>query len=494
MAVPDLPIAYRLFAHHDCLHNQLVSIHNRVCGKVPEPDPATMERFARYMGRLADSVPKVTPMSLDEVVESYTGTKRTRYAEAAHEYRSHGLTQDQAWCKMFIKTEKIRFVDGAAKRNPDPRAIQYRNPVFAVVFAQYIKAIEKVFYKLAGNRLNGLPPTRMFGKGLNSNERAKLFSDKWKRFDDPVGLPIDLSRMDQHIGVRSLQILHSSYLRICYSTNFQTMCSWTIRNRVTSSRGIKYQTLGGRMSGDMDTGLGATALMGGYVGFYFHDKGIKWDAVVDGDDAVVIVERSDYERVARELPAHFASLGQEAKIEEPVFKLEDVVWCQSSIVQVDGVEKFIRNPAKVLSGALVGQKWIQMASERSKRALCNTIGLGEAHLNKGIPVLQSFGQALIRCANTKRQVKMGHNESLVYKVRHEFGKSWEGKMPDFAPAPVTDDTRNSFAQAFGISVTEQLQYEEYLDNWEINFQPAVLQGPPVDVARWVWEEYDYERY
>lgn len=493
--MPDLPIVYRMFAHHDCTHNQIVSIHNRVCGKVPVATTSMLSKLDKYMQRLGKSLPTVIPWDLDRVVDSYTGTRRKRYEDAAHEYRSHGLAQKQAAVKMFIKNEKIRFKDSEDKKNPDPRAIQYRDPVFAVVFAQYIKAIEEVVYQLKGNRLNRLPPGRIFGKGLTSAQKGRLLKEKMDRFVKPVVIGLDASRFDQHLDVGHLKLLHRFYAVLIRDPYFQRLCSWTIVNNVTTSKGLRYTAVGGRMSGDMDTGLGACLWMASMTALYFDDRpSVLWDIIDDGDDILVIVEASEVERVLADLPGHFLELGQEIKVEAPAYVMEDVEWCQAKPVLVDGEYKFVRNPAKVLSGALVGPKFIQMKSERSRRALVNSIGLGEGHMNKGVPVLQSFASCLIRNANTTRQVRLDNNESLLYKLKHELGKPCVGKIPDFQPTPVDDQARLSFARAFGINVTDQLHYEKFFETWDISFGDYTTQLEPVDVPNWKWREYDLERY
>jgi len=491
LAVPDLPLVYPMFAHHDCTHNQLVSIHNRVCGKVPLAEESAMARLESFMLKVAKSLPKVVPWDLDRVVNSYHGAKRTNYEEAAQKYRTFGLTQEDAKVKMFTKFEKTRY-DPQGKINPDPRAIQYREPVFAVVYAQYIKAIEEVFYRLKGNRWNGLPPSRIFGKGLNSYQRAQLLAEKRERFTQPVVIPLDASRFDQHVDKPHLRAIYKAYMIICYSQSFYQMCSWMITNKVRTSKGIKYVAEGGLMSGDMDTSLKGCFLMTCMLGCYFEGKKIRWDCLDDGDDILLILESGDVDDVLADLPQHFLSLGHEIVPDTRARCMEEVVWCQATPVQVDGIWKFVRNPAKVLSGALVGPRWMQMRSERSKRALANTIGLGEAYLNRGVPVLQAFAAAIVRNANTTRQVKLNLNESLAYKVKHELGKSVLKAMPSLDIRPVTDDTRLSFAKAFNISISEQLAYEEYLNNWEFRFDDLVLQPTPIHVQSWTWLEFQPE--
>ena len=476
------------------MHNQLIAFHNRVCGRVPEADPLQMRGLRKYMARLARSLPQATPWTLDEVVNSYHGPKRNRYSAAAHESRTHGLTKTQANVSAFIKCEKIRYQE--TKENPDPRAIQFRNPVFAVNLATFIKPIEDVVYRLRGNRLNNCPPTPVFGKSLDSVARAKLLQEKLRAFKEPVVLSLDASRFDQHFGVMHLQCLHMFYLILIRSPYFQMLLSWTIVNKVRTSKNLKYTATGGRMSGDMDTALGACLLMFSMLGYMFESLTVHWDCLDDGDDILLILESADYGSVITQkmIESHFLSLGQEIKVENVAYDMEGVVWCQASPVWVCGRYKFTRNPAKVLSGALVGPKWVQMRSERSRRALANTIGLCEAHLNKGVPVLQFFAQTIIVNANTKRQVRLSHSDSLIYKVRHELGKSWLDTIPTVEAVPVDDESRLSFARAFGISITEQLEYERFFDKWEINFGEPVLQGPPVDVNTWEWQAFNDERY
>jgi len=494
LAVPDLPIVVPMFAHHDCLHNQLVSFHNRVCGFVTVAEDVAMRRLTSYMVRLASSLPTIQPWSLEQVVLSYHGPKRSRYEQAASEYRAHGLTKSQANVKMFIKCEKIQYQAGSTKPNPDPRAIQFRNPVFAVVLAQYIKPMEDVVYRLRGNRLNNLPPTPVFGKSLDSKQKADLLKQKWDTFRRPVAVSLDASRFDQHIDVPHLLALHKFYKVLCNDPYLDQLLSWTIVNKVTSTKGLKYVARGGRMSGDMDTALGACTLMLSMLGLYFEGSSVHWECLDDGDDIILLMESEmfdDDERV--KLTAHFLSLGQEIKIENVAYELEKVVWCQASPVWVGDCYKFIRNPIKVLSGALVGPKWVQMHSDGARRALANSIGLGEGHINKGVPVLQSFALAIIRNADTQRQIRVDQGDSLFYKVRKELGKSCMTKIPTFEPGPVTDEARASFALAFDISITDQLHYENYFDSWNFSFSSPQLQPPPVDVPTWCWNADEIEK-
>jgi len=493
MAVPDLPICYRVFAHHDCVHNQIVSIHNRVCGKVRyDPDPQMLCKLRSFMRRVGSSLAKPTVWSLDQVANHYTGAKRERYKQAAEESRAYGLSRANSKVKMFIKCEKIKFQDAVpGKHNPDPRAIQFRDPVYAVNLATYLKPIEEIVYHMRGNRLNKLPPSRVIGKGLNQQQRAELVVEKWERFDEAVAISLDASRFDQHISVGHLKAEHAFYRAMNNSPVFAQLLSWQLVNEVTTSRGLKYITEGKRMSGDMNTALGNCVIMVCMLAMFFEDKAVCWDCIDDGDDIVLFIERRDM-ALLDPLLAHFTLLGMDMKVEEQAFKITDIEWCQSKPVLVGGVWKFIRNPAKVLSGALVGQKWITMQSELSRRKLANTIGMCEAILNAGVPVLQAFAHAIIRNAATKKTVSLAQTDQLIFRVRSELGKSRLRTLPSVQPAVITNEARQTFSEAFGIDIDTQIAYERYFENWAFQFSDPIAYPKPIDVTRWEWVAEDVE--
>lgn len=495
LAVPNLPMVYDVFAHHDCMHNQLVSIHNRVCGLRPAMvcrRDYMMDRLKVYLRRLGRSLGTVGPWSLDRVVQHYTGPKRRRYSEAADTYRAYGLTRKNASVKMFIKCEKIKF--SPDKPNPDPRAIQYRDPVYAVVLATFLKPIEEVVYRMKGNRLNRLPPHRVIAKGLNQAQRALLLRTKWERFADPVCMSLDASRFDQHVSDKHLEAEHALYKVMLPDGFFAQLLSWQVKNNVTTSKGVKYKTFGKRMSGDMNTALGNCIIMIGQLALFFENSTLKWDCLDDGDDILLIVERSSVPAIRANIEHHFASLGMQLKVESVTSVFEEIEFCQSRPVCIDGTWKFIRNPAKVMSGALVGQKWLTMPSPRSRRKLANTIGLCEAILNKGVPVLQAFAQAIMQNANTTGQVRLDQAEQLIFRVRAEIGKTSLERLPYTPPALISDDTRLSFSRAFGITVDEQLWCEAWLESWKFGFHGEDLQPAPINVPNWCWESLHEERH
>jgi len=484
MALPDLPIVYPLFAHYDCTHNQLTAIHNRVCGEVPEPHPQAIARLHSFARRLGRTLGRTKPLTPTEFVNRYSGGKRMRYQDAADQLARYGITAKDADVKMFIKCEKIKFSE--AKNNPDPRAIQFRNPVFAVAFGCHLKPIEERIYALRGNRRNGLPPYRLIGKGLNQGQRAELLKTKLTRFVRPVVMSLDMSRFDQHVSEGLLRAEHLVYVQVDNSPAFSRLCDMQIVNRVTTSKGLRYRTRGKRMSGDMNTALGNCIIAVMMIALYFQDKDMVWDVLDDGDDMLLVVEEEYLPLMESELPAHFLSLGMVVKIEGLATTLPGVEWCQSKPVELSTGWKFIRQPSKVMSGALAGPKWMSMKTHDSRRKLCYTIGLCELILNHGVPVLQEYALALMRNAGTVAQVRLEQAEQLAYRVRAEIGKSRLTKIPKWSAAPITQSARATFAEAFGIDEHTQLLYEDVLRAWRFTLEDPVEHPTPIDVQRWEW--------
>lgn len=485
MAVPNLPVVVPIFAHHDCLCNQLTAISNRVCGVVPQPRPDAIRRLMTYARLLGKSLGFYGESTTEEFLSHYSGPKYRRYQEAAEDVAFLGLSRKDAQVKMFIKCEKIYYTSD--KPNPDPRAIQFRDPKYAVAFGKYLKPLERRIYALRGNRLNKLPPTRIIGKGLNQRDRALLLVEKMDRFRNPLVLSLDMSRFDQHVSHELLQCEHAVYRAMNSDPEFSRLLDWQLRNTVVTTKGIKYVTRGKRMSGDMNTAVGNCLISVMMIAELMGRLGCPWDALDDGDDLLLIIEQDMRETVYPLLEPHFLDLGMELKVEGEATCVEQVEWCQGHPVNVDGRWVFIRNPKKVLSGALVSNKWIQMKSESSKRALANTIGLCELILNHGVPVLQAFALAIMRNANTDKQILLLKSEQLGYRVYKEIGKSRAGKIPKYQPLPIADSTRLSFAKAFGISIDQQMWYENYLDQWSFGFDDLLELPTPIAVNSWLWE-------
>lgn len=470
---------YLPFVHHDCIHNQVIAITNRVCGVVPRPTRLGVTRLQLAAKQLSRQLPLTVPQDLYEMPLSYSGPKRTRYVQAADEYLAGGLTKRDATIKMFVKCEKLEPT--AAKPNPDPRAIQFRNAKYCVVLSQHLKPIEPHLYQLSGVSA-GVPHSRNVAKGLNQIERARLLVEKMNHFVCPVVVSLDMARFDKHVDRELLKVEHSVYTASNTLPVFAMLLAWQLASVCFSSRGIKYKVDGKRMSGDMNTALGNCILMLCMMLAFMHWCR-KWDTLDDGDDCLLIIEEQDLARVMRTAKSEFLQFGMEVKVEGVAREIEDVVFCQSQCIQfAPGEYKFVRNPWKVLSTALTGTRHFHQPSVRAR--LLHSIGLCELVLSLGVPVLQQFALAILRNCGSGVGLELDPGSSIMCRVQRELRTLGVKQLQRLDPQPIQDCARVSFERAFGMEVNRQIQLEQWLETWTFEVGGLYEFPDEWDVPRW----------
>jgi len=372
--------------------------------------------------------------------------------------------------------------------------------VYSAEFGTYLKPIERKVYNASGSHFNGLPPGRQIAKGLNQLGKGQLFREKWEMFINPAGIIIDGTRFDAHVTEVLQQGEHDVYRQANPSPHFSWLLGLQICNNVTTTKGLKYAVWFRRMSGDMNTACGNCIIMVMMIVSYFDRYFPKDDYQLmdDGDDCIILVEQHRKDVIfpleGTKFYDHCSGLGMNVKVESHITTFEQTSWCQSSPILTPDGYKFIRDPSKVISGALVSHKWLEFTTHRMRARLCNTIGMCEAILNRGIPILQSFAHALIRNSGTSQTLRsFDQGEQLIYRVRNELGKSCLRHLPSVPPTPITMETRHSFAEAFGIDLDTQLYLESVMDQWKFSLDSPVPEPPHLDVPTWDWQGFEPER-
>jgi hypothetical protein len=184
----------------------------------------------------------------------------------------------------------------------------------------------------------------------------------------------------------------------------------------------------------------------------------KWDCLDDGDDALLIMEANELERVLAQIKEIFLTYGMVLKCENVAYNLPQVLFCQSNPIEVTpGSYVFVRNPSNVMSKALTGMRHWDNATYR-RRAMA-TIGRCELALHVGVPVLQEYALALIR------------NGDAVFDLKYVsvgFHYLSASQNLNCEPQPVQLCARLSFQEAFGITIAEQIWMETKLSTWTIS--------------------------
>lgn len=425
----------------------------------PKPLPGVFgPKLGAFRTALRTFLTPTAPWSYDQFVDSYRGRKKEVYANALLELREgRSSVERDAMVKVFIKNEKT---DRTTKRDPVPRVISPRSPMYNLRVGRYLKKIEHSVFKSIGDLFEH--PTVM--KGYDIHQTATLIHEKWDMFDDPVAIGLDASRFDQHVSREALEFEHGVY-EDCFrhkkdKFKLRQLLKWQLRNKCTgyAPDGIlKYETDGTRMSGDMNTSLGNCVLMCGMIWTYFKERAIKGALANNGDDCVVFLERRDLARFSSGLDQWFLELGFNMVVEKPVFELEELEFCQTRPV-FDGVAWVMcRDPRTALAKDSVMLQPYQSAAQF--KGWLDAVGAGGLSMTGGLPVFQSFYEMYVR-SGEKRAIP----DNLLSWNMQQHLKNGVLRVSRV----VKPEARASFYYAFGVTPDEQLELERYYDGMFIS--------------------------
>jgi hypothetical protein len=389
----------------------------------------------------------------------YRGAKLVRYTQAVEDLEALGIKRAHAFLKAFVKGE---FVNLVVKTDPAPRLIQPRDPRYNALLGTYIQPLERRIYR-------GIK--RIFGdhtvmKGFNASQVGEIAARKWGKFINPVGLGLDASRFDQHVSVAALTYEHSVYINAMpqeHREELRELLSWQIHNigyGYLAEAVVQYFVEGRRMSGDMNTALGNCLLMCAMVWSYARVVGVQVELMNNGDDCMVIMESHDLDKFRTPLSGWFTEMGFTMKVEQPVYVLEQMEFCQTKPVCVDGTWIMCRNPAIASSKDTMWKTPSNTASVKPYLEWLHSVGVCGSALSGGMPVMQEFYAALQRIGRASNKDHGGPNyvESGFYHMAKGMGRSY---------AKVSPESRYSFWRAWGITPDSQEAAENFYRNLEV---------------------------
>lgn len=442
--------------HNNSLQNLVRGLVERVykvqgpTGLVPTPQPlaGAFSRLNGFTAAIRKHLPRSAPVDYDTFVGYYKGRKRTVYAKAAESLVSTPVKRSDARVSAFVKAEKINT---SKKPDPAPRLIQPRDPRYNVAVGVFLRPLEKLVYRAIAKAWGG--PTVL--KGMNAAEQGSALYSMWCQFDNPVAVGLDASRFDQHVSRAALEWEHSVYA-LCFRgddlASLRKLLSWQLHNRgraYTAEGKIEYEVEGCRMSGDINTSLGNCLIMSAMVWAWCQYVGVPARLANNGDDCVVIMESRFLPVFSRGLQEWFLELGFEMQVEAPVHTFEQVQFCQTQPVCVDGAWIMVRDPRVAISKDLV----TLLGMPHSYQAYVGAIGECGLSAYGGVPVFQEFYASL---QSAGKPSKLLGESSMAMGLRHlskGMGRQYQ---------PVKATTRASFALAFGITPDEQEQLELWL--------------------------------
>jgi len=402
-------------------------------------------------------------IGLEEYPEYYSGARRTLYQNVAASLARAPFEQRDAWLNAFVKVDY-------ASAGSDPRLIQTRSPRYHLSFGRYIKANEKAVY----GGVDQLMSEKSIVKGLNASEIGQLVADKFSSFTNPVAIGIDASRFDGSVSTPVLKLVHRFYRDyVCDDEEFLEMCEMQLVNtgRIYASDGlIKYTAEGGIMSGDVDTSLKGCLIMCTLIISWARRVGVEFKMVNNGDDCVVIMDKADECKFCDGMQEWFASLGFDIICEPPVYEIEHIEFCQARpVLDADNKYKMCRNPFTAITKDSMAR--VPIESQKAYHKWLKAVGDCGMALAGDMPIFS----ALYR----KYQQTGGDAVSNISQHKGFVGGLQWLSAGMKSRDRVTDDTRMSYWEAWGIEPHNQLLAEQYYHS--INIDGALLDPIESDI-------------
>lgn len=415
-------------------------------------------RLSNFHRKLRGYLRHAHPCTLDEVVEMYTGRKKTIYANAKVKLERYGLLRKHGYLNSFVKLEKV---------NPSkaPRCIQPRNPVYNVRLATYIKPIEHKVYD-AIRKIYGDGPTVI--KGFNVQQIGAIVRGKWRSFSDPVAIGLDATKFDMHVSVEALEWEHSVYNDVYRCSVLRKMLRWQVDNRGygwCKDGHLRYAVKGRRASGDMNTSLGNCIIMCALVYAYAEHRGVDIKLCNNGDDCVVMMERRFEHAFMDGLDQWFLEMGFRMVAEKPVYDLNHIEFCQMRPIEMDdGTCRMIRNlPTALRKDSLCT---VDIRTAKARKGWLTAVGQGGLALTGGIPVVQNFYRSFIRLGG-------GYESKIGTHLQRHSGMALLSKGVDHAFSRPSPNVRLQVFKAWGISPDLQCALERHMDGYELADEQAV---------------------
>jgi len=419
------------------------------------------DRLKDFTDNIQCYLPSTVPLSRQDFALSFRGRKQTIYLNAVKSLAETPFSVKDSYVATFLKYEKTRF---RPEKVPVPRVISPRKPRYNVEIGRYIRPIEGKLFNSIGKLMG--PDTVM--KGMNAYQMASSFRKKWNSFSDPVAVSTDFSRCDQHFSEAMLRWEHSMYIQCFPRREHRRRLKYILAMQIVNKcfgraidGEVAYTVVGGRMSGDMNTSLGTCLVVCAMFYALFSELGLKASLSNNGDDCVIILERSDVDKLVNRLPSYFLEMGFTVEVEPVVDVFERITFCQTQPVFIGpGPNDYlmVRDPRVAIAKDSISMHVLTTSKE--VRAWMRAVGEGGISLTGGIPVWQSFYDMYIRSsAGVKpRQI----DTAWGWGVR-KLASGCERRYSMISPK-----TRASYYWAFGITPDEQVCAEKFYNNHSVS--------------------------
>lgn len=419
---------------------------------------SALEDFRANVMRHMPSLPRMTRR---QVVAAYVGPKQRVYQQAYESLCVRSITERDARLSSFVKFEKQDVLKA-------PRVINPRSPRYNLLLGTYLKHAEKHFFKAINFAFGGRTPATVV-KGVNADMSAEILRSKWDLFKDPVAVGLDASKFDMHVSQPALRYEHSFYTQLFpNSRELKWLLGLQLRNAgVARARDghVRFEMVGTRSSGDLNTSLGNCLLMCGLIHAYLRERRVVAELANNGDDCVVILERADLTRFQNGLDVWFRRKGFAMQVEEPAFEFEQIEFCQTRPVHLSTGWRMVRNQYAVLTKDPMCL--LSVPNVRVLRKWMDAVGQCGQVLASGVPVQSGFYDAF-------RREGVACSAGMVETVFKNRSQLQLGR--GLTTAVVDARARVSYYYAFGVKPDEQVAMEAYFAN--LDFEAVMGESVP----------------
>jgi len=424
------------------------------------------QRLKVFKEQVLSIMRKPSRLSPLQVVEMYSGRKRTIYGNALKSLDETPLCRRDSVSIAFVKNEMVDL-------SKAPRIIQPRNPRYNLMLGTYIKGIEHRIYRAIDRICGG--PTVM--KGYNVVEVGNIIRSTWESFAAPVAVGLDATKFDMHVSETMLGWEHSYYKRMYpRDQELNLLLDWQMNNlgsAYADDGHLKYSVRGRRFSGDMNTALGNVLLMCNMVHAYCDARKVNARFINNGDDVVVFMESRDLCRFQNGLKDWFFQLGFRMTVEEPVFELPKVEFCQMRPIRVGDDCVMVRNiPTAMIKDSKITNA---ITRERELQAWLTAVGECGLAIAGGVPVLQELYQCYLR---NGAGVRTRVGESMNFQT----GMRFMSRGVKLGYKQIEDKTRYDVYVAWDITPDEQRGLEEHYANLTIGYDGSVVDPEPLSMS------------
>lgn len=428
--------------HNKCACNEYDALLRRHCQQtdVQEEVPIVnryKENFLQFAN--INKMHDYKKFSYKQVMQHTRTSIRKRY-QKAYKLLHTGYANifsgiDKA--KAFIKFEKAKY-DGVMEDRKPARLIQHRSFEYLYLLKATILPIS-LHIKKNILEFNGQIIETMFSSGKNSFEVAQNLYTLWNEFDNPVAVCLDCSSWDGHINKLQREQADLFWKRVARSKLLNRLLKMQSRNTVTTQNMVKYIVDYVRLSGEFTTSDENSILNIVLIITVFT---CKTRLCVMGDDSVVFLNLNDWMVIRDTVIGSYAAIGHTVKVDKVCHTFQEIEYCQSSPVRINGRWRMVRNPYRVIGRArYTDTDWPDL------NRYIVSIGLCELACNSGVPILQQFALYLM---------DRGAYNKPVARIDREYVKLED----NIQVLPITAQSRDDFEMAFGITIAEQIRMEE----------------------------------